>query len=104
MARFNIAVHPSSNIDQVTDIIDRIGTGLADENEWKNKIIKAPAFVSIGEFTGTGVDLLIAGKTQPSDQWSVTAEMRKRLLEALEEANIKLAVTPSMLPTPTVKK
>ena len=104
MARFNIAVHPSSNIDEVTSIIDRIGTELAGENEWKNKIIKAPAFVSIGEFTGTAVDLLIAGKTQPSDQWSVTAEMRKRLLEAHEDANITLAVTPSALPRPTIKK
>lgn len=104
MARFNIAVHPSSNLDEVADIIDRIGTELASESEWKNKIIKAPAFVSIGEFTGTAVDLLIAGKTQPSDQWSVTAEMRKRLLEALDDANIELAMAPSLLPTPLVKK
>jgi small conductance mechanosensitive channel len=104
MARFNIAIHPSSNIDEVTEIIDRLGVELAAENEWKNKIIKAPAFVSIGEFTGTSIDLQIAGKTQPSDQWAVIAEMRKRLLEALERANIKLAITPSLLPTPTVKK
>ncbi|MNT11550.1 putative MscS family protein YkuT [compost metagenome] len=104
MARFNIAIHPSSNIDEVTEIIDRLGVELAAENEWKNKIIKAPAFVSIGEFTGTSVDLQIAGKTQPSDQWAVIAEMRKRLLEALESADIKLAITPSLLPTPTVKK
>lgn len=104
MARFNIAVHPSSDLDKVTSIIDQIGTELAGENEWKNKIIKAPAFVSVGEFTGTAVDLLIAGKTQPSDQWSVTAEMRKRLLEALDDAKIELATAPSLLPTPTVKK
>lgn len=104
MARFNIAIHPSSNIDEVTEIIDRLGVELAAESEWKNKIIKAPAFVSIGEFTGTSVDLQIAGKTQPSDQWAVIAEMRKRLLEALEGADIKLAITPSLLPTPTVKK
>lgn len=104
MARFNIAIHPSSNIDQVTEIIDRLGAELAEENEWKNKIIKAPAFISIGEFTGTSVDLQIAGKTQPSDQWAVIAEMRKRLLEALEAADIKLAITPSLMPTPTTKK
>lgn len=104
MARFSIAIHPSGNIDDVIDIIDTIGGELAAETEWKDKIIKAPAFVSIGEFTGTSVDLLIAGKTQPSDQWSVTAEMRRRLLEALEEADVKLAIAPALLPTPTVKK
>lgn len=104
MARFSIAIHPSSNIDEVTKMINKIGSELAEETEWKNKIITAPAFVSIGEFTGTAVDLLIAGKTQPSDQWSVTAEMRKRLLEALEATDISLAITPSLLPIPTVKR
>lgn len=104
MARFSIAIHPSGNIDDVIEIIDTIGSELATEAEWKDKIIKAPAFVSIGEFTGTSVDLLIAGKTQPSDQWSVTAEMRRRLLEALEEADVRLAIAPSLLPTPILKK
>lgn len=104
MARFSIAIHPSSNIDEVTKMINEIGSELAEEEEWKNKIITAPAFVSVGEFTGTAVDLLIASKTQPSDQWSVTAEMRKRLLEALEAADISLAITPSLLPMPTVKR
>lgn len=104
MARFTIAVVPSTNIDDVIDIIDKVGEELATENEWKDKILKAPAFVSIGEFTGTAVNLLIAGKTQPSDQWSVTAEMRRRLLEAFDDANIDLAITPTALPTPTIKK
>lgn len=105
MARFSIAIHPSGDIDAVIEIINNIGAKLATEAEWKNKIIKAPAFVSIGEFTGASVDLLIAGKTQPSDQWSVTAEMRRRLLEALEAADVKLAAaSSSALPTPTIKK
>ncbi len=96
MARFTIAVHPSSDIDHVVKIINKIGTNLANEEKWKSKIIEAPEFVSLGEFTGTSVEIIIAGKTQPSDQWSVIAELRRRLLQAFEENGIELAVMPSI--------
>lgn len=94
MARFIVAIHPSSNLDDVIKIVNELGEQLAADEDWKRKIIEPPAFVSVGEFTGTSLEIIIAGKTQPSDQWSVIAEMRRRLLEALEEAEIELAVLP----------
>lgn len=96
MARFIVAIHPSSDIDRVIDIVNTLGTKLASDEKWKSKIIEPPAFVSLGELTGTSVEIIIAGKTQPSDQWSVIAEMRRRLLQALEDNNIELAVLPSI--------
>jgi small conductance mechanosensitive channel len=91
MARFSIAVLPSNDLDETIAMINEIGAKLASEKKWQNKIIDAPAFVSIGEFTGTSVSLMVAGKTQPSDQWSVVAEMRRRLLTAFEAKEIALA-------------
>lgn len=95
MARFIIAVHPTSDIDQVTRIINQLGVTLSEEEKWKSKIIEPPAYISVGEFTGNSVEIIIAGKTQPSDQWSVIAEMRRRLLVALEREGIELAVLPT---------
>jgi small conductance mechanosensitive channel len=92
MARFTIAIHPSSDIDEVVGIINETGAALAKEPKWKSKIIEAPSFVSIGDFTASSVGVLIAGKTQPSDQWAVTAEMRRRLLLTLETRNVELGV------------
>ena len=94
MARFIIAVDPMTDIDKATTIINAIGATLAEEDGWKRKILDAPKFVSIGEVTGLSLELIVAGKTQPSDQWSVSAEMRRRLLEMFEKKHIKLAVTP----------
>lgn len=96
MARFIMSVHPSSDIDEVSSIVNRLGEELASEEKWKAKIIEPPAFVSVGEFTGNSVEIIVAGKTQPSDQWAVIAEMRRRLLEALEKADIELAVLPML--------
>ena len=91
MARFIITVDPASDVKKIASIIDRIGKEISHEEKWKSKIIEPPAFISIGEFTGSSLEIIIAGKTQPSDQWAVTAEMRRRLLAALEKSDIKLA-------------
>jgi small-conductance mechanosensitive channel len=99
VARFSIGIHPSSNIEAVIELINNIGKTLSKEEHWKSKILEAPAFVSVGEFTATNVNLLISGKTQPSDQWAVTAEMRRRLLEAFEDKGIYLSAA-----TPELKK
>jgi small-conductance mechanosensitive channel len=93
MARFSIAVAPSSDLDVVVGLINETGIALAGEEKWKMKIIDAPAFVSVDEFTASSVNLLISGKTQPSDQWAVTAEMRRRLLAIFEKKDIMLSAT-----------
>lgn len=91
MARFSVAVDPSGDIDQIINVINKIGFDLSNEEKWKTKIIEPPAFISVGEFTSSSVDLVIAGKTQPADQWTVTAQMRQRILAKFEKTNIKLA-------------
>lgn len=94
MARFIILVSPSTDIDKLVEVINTTGDALAKEKKWQDKIIEAPSFVALGEITGSSTEVIIAGKTQPSDQWSVTSQMRLRLHEAFEENDIELAVTP----------
>jgi len=100
MARFFIGVAPTTDIDQVIEIINETGKKLSEEEKWKKKILEAPEFVSVGEFTAANVDILVAGKTQPSDQWSVIAEMRRRLFDTFEEKNIKLGTAILLPPAP----
>lgn len=94
MARFTVLLHPDTDVDDVAVIIDEVGKTLADEPKWKDKILDPPSFVMVGEITGNSIEIIIAGKTQPSDQWSVVAEMRRRLLEEFEQKNVRLAVLP----------
>lgn len=94
MARFTMLLHPETDIDEVSLLIDTVGKALAEEETWKDKILSPPLFISIGEITGNSIEFIVAGKTQPSDQWSVVSEMRRRLLEEFEQRHIHLAVTP----------
>lgn len=97
MSRFVINLDPSADVGRVTEIINKVGEKLASEKSWKRKILDPPKFVSVGEITGRSIEMIIAGKTQPSDQWSVTSEMRRRLLAEFEKQEVLLAT----LPTPT---
>lgn len=100
MARFTLAVDSNADIEQVISLINETGKTLAEEEKWKLKIIEAPAFVMMGELSAHAINMIISGKTQPSDQWSVSAEMRRRILEEFEKHHIKLGAIPlSTLPT-----
>jgi small-conductance mechanosensitive channel len=104
MARFTLLVQPTTDIDDVSDIIDEIGKQLSEEAAWKDKILDPPAFVSIGEITGNSTEVIISGKTQPSDQWAVISEMRRRLHETFEQKGIKLAINPLLPQSPRGNK
>lgn len=93
MARFTISVTPDTDIEHVAKIINKLGIEMVGEDDWKNKIIEAPQYVMMSDFTSTAVNLIISGKTQPSDQWSVVAEMRRRILAKFEEEHIAIGTT-----------
>ena len=97
MSRFTLQLDPANDISIVTTIINKVGKRLAAEKNWEKKIIEPPAFVSVGDITGRSVEVIVAGKVQPSDQWSVTSEMRRRLLKEFDRQSIALAVVPTSL-------
>ena len=97
MSRFTLQLDPSSDISRAADIINETGQQLSNEKSWDKKIIEPPKFVSVGDITGRSVELIVAGKVQPSDQWAVTSEMRRRLLKEFEKQEIELAVIPTAI-------
>lgn len=85
-----IGVVPDTDIDQLAAVIDRVGTEIIEDEKWKKKIIEPPHFLSIGSFSDTSLEIKITAKTQPSSQWEVTGELRRRLLKAFTKHKIEL--------------
>lgn len=88
---FTLSLASGADFDQAVSIINQVGDTLAADKAWKSKIIEAPQFYSIETFSGSSITITITGKVQPSDQWRVTAEMRRRLLEEFDANKIPLA-------------
>jgi len=88
---FTLSVDPDTDVDLIAKIINETGLKLADDPKWKPKITEAPHFLNIGSFSQLGMDVLIVGVTEPSEQWSVTGELRRRLIKEFGKHKIQLA-------------
>ncbi len=88
-----INVEPETDIDTLAELINKVGNKMAEESPWKERILEPPRFLNIGAFTDTSLEVKITAKTEPSQQWSVTGELRKRLLKAFHGKDIKLTHT-----------
>ena len=95
MTRFSIDVAADTDIDKAVKLINNVGETLMSDPAWKRKIIDAPQFVAIGQVTEKSIELIISGKTMPSDQWSVTLEMRNRLMVALDKKDVTVTSLPA---------
>lgn len=88
---FTLSIADGGDIDKAIRVINSTGIKLKDDPDWSRMIIEAPQFDSIDSFSKSDVLLTIKGKVQPSDQWKVTAEMRRRLLTAFVKNGIELS-------------
>lgn len=91
MVHFTLVLDAATDLDAAISVINQVGDQLNESDKWKSKLLSAPQFSAIGALTGKSIEVTITGKTQPSDQWAVTAEMRKRLLKEFEKNDIRLA-------------
>lgn len=83
-----VEVAPTTDIDKLSATINSVGTKMAEEEKWKALIIDPARFLGIDEFTTSTIAVRVTGKTQPSAQWSVTGELRRRLLAAFKKEGI----------------
>lgn len=103
VARVVISVVPETDIEKAAELIDAIGLKMASEEKWQHKIIEAPHYVMMGELTATAAELIVSGKVQPSDQWSVNAELRRRILREFEAKDIRLGMNSTAYMAPSSK-
>ncbi len=88
---FTVSVQPDTDIDHLMGVINQVGDKLAGSEKWSKKIMEAPHFLSLGSFNDIALEVNIGGKTQPSEQWAVTSEMKKRLLKEFQKQHIELS-------------
>lgn len=95
---FTVAVSTETSVESLSEVINQVGEKLISEDKWKDKILEAPHFLNISNFTDTAVEARIIGKTQPSQQWAITGELRRRLQIAFKKHNIISVDAPAAPP------
>lgn len=89
---FTLAVVPETDVDELKDIIQKVGQDIAKDKAWEKKILEPPVLLGLGAFNDQALEVRVAGTTKPGDQFSVTTEFKKRLLiELKKHKEIKLS-------------
>lgn len=86
----DIGVGYATNLEHAIGVINNVGNELATDPLWKNNITLAPQFLRVNDFADSSIMLKILGETQPSKQWEVTGELRKRLKVAFDNEGIEI--------------
>lgn len=85
----NVSVSYRTDLNKLIEVINRVGSELASDPNWKDLIDEAPAFLRVDSFDDSAISVKIVGVTKPLQQWSVTGELRKRIKEAFDAEGIK---------------
>lgn len=102
---FVLSVDPETDIDKLSETINKVGQKMYEDEAWQKKLLEAPHFLNIGNFNNLAMEVKIVGKTVASAQWSATGELRRRLLREFRKSHIELAeFTPQLWQKSTKKK
>jgi small conductance mechanosensitive channel len=86
----NIGVGYETDMEQLINVVNRVGKELAEHPDWKNSILDAPKFFRVDDLADSAVVIKILGDTIPHKQWEVMGEMRKRLLIEFRKEGIEI--------------
>lgn len=87
----SLGVVPDTDVDQLSEVINAVGAKMMSDDKWNTKLLEPPKFLSIGTFSDVSLEIKVTAKTQPSTQWEVTGELRRRLLKAFTKHKIELS-------------
>jgi small-conductance mechanosensitive channel len=86
----NIPVAYGEDLEKVTDVLNKVGMKMAEDEYFGPLIINAPQVLRVDNFGDSGIEIKILGETKPSKQWEVTGELRKRIKKVFDEERIEI--------------
>ncbi len=85
-----IDVAYDADIEQSMDVIKGVADELWAEQVEEMTILEEPTMSGVQNLGADGVTIRLVVKTEPSEQWGTSRELRKRIKLALDEAGIEI--------------
>jgi small conductance mechanosensitive channel len=100
-AVLDIPVAYGTDIERAQDIITKVENELAEDEEWRERILEPPEVWGVEKLAPDAITIRLVAKTDPGAVADVQRELRRRILEAFEAADIQLPRTPPAVPPPS---
>jgi small conductance mechanosensitive channel len=94
----NINIAYNANLERAIELLNQVGSALAEDPIYKEFITKAPQFLRVEDFTETAVKVKVLGETLPLKQWEITGELRRRIKIAFDQEGIDILFPQRVFP------
>ncbi len=102
-AIIDVCISYDSDIDKAKELINTIGQEMAEDPEWKDRILEPIAYLRLDSFGEYGVNLKAVGKVAPIEQWNIAGEFRTRLKKAFHKNDIEIPLPQRVIHNARVK-
>jgi small-conductance mechanosensitive channel len=92
----DVAVAYTEDIPRVQRLIGETAAAMADEDDWKDKILEPPTVAGVESVTGNAVTIRVVVKCAPNEHFGVQRELRERIKEAFDREGVR--VPPPLYP------
>lgn len=89
-ALLDVSVAYGTDLRKAQDVIKATADALWHDDDWNHALLEEPELWGVEMLAADSVDIRLVLKTQPGEQWRVMRELRIRLKEALDEADIEI--------------
>jgi moderate conductance mechanosensitive channel len=89
-ALLDVSVAYDTDVDEAQALIKRVADEVWQDPEWAGQILEEPEVWGVERFAADGIDIRLVVKTQPSQQFKVLRELRRRLKAAFDDNGITI--------------
>jgi len=100
----DLGISYNAELEHVIKVVNQIGNTLAEDDYFKDLIIQAPQFLRVQAFADSAIVIKILGETQPSKQWEVAGELRKRIKITFDKEGIEIPFPQMVVHQPSAPK
>lgn len=86
-ALVNVEIAYEEDVDKALIILSDLSKKLSMEND---NIVEGPTVLGLTNLGESGIQLTVVAKTKPMEQWAVEREIRKRIKEEFDRADIEI--------------
>ncbi len=86
----DVSVAYGTDLDKAMAVINKVGQELAEDENWKERIITPPQALRVNKFGDSGIDIKILSDVKAMEQWAIMGELRLRLKKAFDKEGIEI--------------
>ena len=89
-ALVDVSVAYATDVDAASEVILSVATDMAEEEEYREVFLETPEVWGVEALADSSIDIRLVIKTEPGKQWAIARELRRRIKNAFDAAEVEI--------------